>query len=114
MSIPCVLAITKDSVLSIALTNLINASDIGLIVIGSIAQTLEELVEEINSQKADVILLEKSSPFAREKALTKLLMWYPRLLVIIVNEESNWLHIYRREDILMTSAADLISAIQSA
>jgi hypothetical protein len=41
-------------------------------------------------------------------------MLYPRLLVIIVNEASNWLHIYRREDILITTSADLISVIQSA
>ena len=114
MFVPCVLAIAKDTLLSFALTNLINASDTGLVVVESNASTFEELVTEINTHRADVILLEKSSSFAGEQALTKLLMLYPRLLVIIIDEESNWLHIYRREDILMTSAADLISAIQSA
>ena len=114
MFVPCVLAITKDSLLSIALTNLINSSDTGLVVVGSIAHTLEELIQEINTHKADVILLEKSSPFAGEETLTKMLMLYPKLLVIIVDEESNWLRIYRKEDILMTSAADLLSAIHSA
>jgi len=112
--VPCVLAITKDTLLSFALTNLINASDTGLVVVESSAQTFEELVMEINTHRADVILLEKSSPLAGEDALTKLLMLYPKVLVIIVDEESNWLRIFRREDILMTSPADLISAIQSA
>lgn len=114
MFVPCVLAITKDSLLSIALTELINSSDTGLVVVGSTARTLEELIQEINTHQADVILLEKSSPFAGEETLTKLLMLYPKLLVIIVDEESNWLRIYRKEDILMTSAADLLSAIHSA
>lgn len=114
MFIPCVLAIAKDSLLGFALTNLITESDTGLVVIESNAQTLEELVTEIITHKADVILLERSSPFAGEEALTKLLMKFPKLLVIIADEDSNWLRIYRREDILMKSAADLISAIQSA
>ena len=114
MFVPCVLAIMKDSVLGHAMTDLINSSEAGLIVVESEARTLEELIEEINTYNADVILLERSSPFAGEEALTKLLMLYPRLLVIIVNEDSNWLHIYRREDKLMTTSADLISAIQSA
>ena len=114
LNIPCVLAITKDSVLSFALTDLINASDVGLVVFDSQAQNFAGLAKEINGNQADVILLEKSSPYAGEEALTKLLMLYPKLLVIIVDEESNWLRIFRREDILMTSSADLISAVQSA
>jgi hypothetical protein len=95
------------------MTNLINASDVGLMVFESRAQSLADLVKEINDNQADVILLEKSSPFAEERALTKLLMQYPKLLVIVVDENSNWLRTYRREDILMKSPADLISAIQS-
>jgi DNA-binding NarL/FixJ family response regulator len=114
LNIPCVLAITKDSLLGFALTNLINASENGLVVIESNAQTLEEFIKEINDNEADVILLEKSSPFAGEAALTKLLMLYPKLLVVIVNEENNWLNIYRREDLLMTSPTDLMNVIQSA
>jgi hypothetical protein len=114
LNIPCVLAITKDSVLGFALKNLIDASEVGLAVYESQAQTLAELVQEINDSQADVILLEKSNSFTREAILTKLLMLYPRLLVVIVNEENNWLNIYRREDILMTSPADLMNVIQSA
>jgi len=114
LHIPCVVAITKDTVLGHALTNLINSSEVGFVVVESNANNLEELIEEINTNNADVILLEKSDPFAGEDMLTKLLMLYPRLLVIIANEENNWLHIYRREDILMTSTADLITAIRSA
>ena len=78
MFIPCVLAITKDSLLSFALTNLINASGTGLIVVESNARTFEELVTEINTHKADVILLEKSSPFAGEEALTKFADFVPK------------------------------------
>lgn len=94
--------------------NLVNASNNGLFVYESNAQSIDELGKEIHTSKANVILLEKSCPYASEWALTKLLMLFPKLVVIVVDEDSNWLHIYRREDILMTSSADLISAIRSA
>ena len=114
MHIPCVLVITIDSLLSLALTNLINASDKGLIVFESTAKEFNELIKEINTYQADVILVEKSNSLAGEEMLTKLLMLYPKLLVIVVTDESNWLHIYRREDLLMTSPADLLNVIQTA
>lgn len=114
MPIPCVLVITENSLLGLALTNLINASESGLVVFESTAQEFDELIREINSYTADVILLEQNSAFSGEESLTKLLTLFPKLLLIIVNEEDNWLHIYRRENLLMTSTADLLNVIQTA
>jgi hypothetical protein len=111
--VPCVLAITKDSVLGRAMTHLITNSEVDLHVVESEAETLVELINEIVYYEADVILLEKSSPFAGKEALTKMLSLYAKLLVIVISDDSNWLHIYRREDILLTSSTDLISVIQS-
>ena len=113
MHIPCVLVITVNSLLGLALMNLIKVSDNGLVVFESTAKEFDELTQEITTLSADVILVERSNPFAGEDSLAKLLMSYPKLLVIVINEEDNWLHTYRREDVLMTSTADLISAIQS-
>jgi hypothetical protein len=96
------------------LTNLIHASDTGLAVIESVAQEYEELIREIDTHEADVILLDKACTFADEEALTKLLTLYPKLLMVIVDEESNWLQVYRRENILMTSTQDLLTTIASA
>jgi len=112
--IPCVLVITVNSLLSLALTNLINASDTGLVVFESTAKEFDELKWEINSYSADVILVEKNNPFAGEDTLTKLLTLYPKLLIVIVNEEDNWLQIYRRENLLMTSPQDLLEVLQTA
>lgn len=114
MRIPCLLVITKESLLNLALTNLISASGKGLVVIGSTAQIFEELIMEINQFAADVILLEKNSSFADDESLTKLLMMYPKISLIIVNEEDNWLHVYRREDKLITSSADLMDVITAS
>jgi len=111
---PCVLFITVNSLLSLALANLSNASESDLVLIESSAQNFDELKKEINTYTADVILVDKSNYFAGEKLLTNLLMFYPKLLVIVVSEEDNWLHTYRREDILLTSTEDLLDVIQKA
>jgi len=111
---PAVLVISMDSLLNLALTNIITDSDLGLSVIESKAQQYEELVEEINTIIADVILLDKASSFATEDILTKLLMLYPKLLLILVDPQSNWLHVYRREDILISSSAELMEIIKSS
>ena len=114
MPIPCLLVVSKESLLNIALKNLINDSDKGLVIIESKAQKHEDLIREINAVTAYVILIEKNSSFAGDESLTKLLMTYPKLLLIIVNEDDNWLQVYRREDILMTSSVDLIDFIVSS
>lgn len=111
MHISCLLVITKESLLNLALTNLISASDQGLVVVNSTAETFDELTVEINTFNTDVILMEKSSSFAADGSLTKLLMMYPKISLIIVNEENNWLHVYCREDKLITSSSDLMNVI---
>ena len=111
---PAVLVISKDSLLNLALTNIISDSNLDLSVIESKAQQYDELVVEINTIIADVILLDKASSFATEDILTKLLMLYPKLLLILVDQHSNWLHVYRREDILISSSTDLMEIIKSS
>lgn len=113
VQISCLLVVTKESLLNLALTNLIGASGKGLVVVNSIADTFEELINEINTFTVDVILLEKNSSFAGDEALTKLLMMYPKLSLIVLNEEDNWLQIFRREEILLTSAEDFLATIVS-
>ena len=114
MRVPCVLVITINSLLSLALTNLINTSSEGLVVFESSAQDLNELIREINSYEADVLLLERNCAFSDEESLAKLLVSYPELLLIIVNEEDNWMHTYRRKNVLINSPADLLNVIQTA
>jgi len=111
---PAILVISKDSLLNLALTNIITDSELGLAVIESKAEQYDDLVEEINTLIADVILLDKASSFATEDVLTKLLMLYPKLLLILVDPQSNWLHVYRREDIPITSSAELMEIIKSS
>lgn len=113
MFIFCVMAIKKESMISLALTDLFNGTENRLALIKSEAENYEEFIKELKNHNANVILLDKACAFAKEDALAKLLMMFPAMLVIIVSEESNWLKIFRREDRLMASPADLMDVIVS-
>ena len=84
-----------------------------MLLIYSEASNLEDFVGEIENNKAVVVMLEKSSPFAENEAVAKLLMLFSKLFVIIISEDSNLVNIFRREDKLLVSSADLIDAVYS-
>lgn len=111
---PTVLVISNSSLLNQALKNIIADSKLGLEVIESAAQEYDELISEINTFIADVILLDKASSFATDDVLGKLLLLCPKLFLILVDQQSNWLHLYRREDILLTSSTDLMELVRSS
>lgn len=109
----CVLVITNDTVLGYAMTNLFRDSHDGIRVAISQAQTLEDLVMEIQDHQASILLFEKSHPYGGEKELTEIQTLYPNLKMIIVTEESNWMQIIGVRDILMNSSQDLVNLIRS-
>jgi hypothetical protein len=113
MPVSCVLALKEDSLIRLTLINIISASEQGLTLIDSRAEDLAGLVGEIRRYGKDTILLVTSSAFSGEDALIELLLFNPKLSVIVINEDSNWLHIFRRNDRWLTSPTDLLDAIQS-
>lgn len=70
-------------------------------------------MREVENNKAAVVMLEKSSPFAENDAVAKMLMLFSKLFVIIFSENNNWVSIFRREDKLLVSSVDLIDAVYS-
>ena len=114
MPIPCLLALHKVPLLSLTITNLIGNSDNELVAIHSEAENLEELNREINQYKAKVVLLENSNPLAGEASLAQLLPLHPKLFVIVIQVENNWLHIYCKVNKLLNSTADLLDIIHAA
>jgi len=110
----CVLVVTKDSLLSIALFKLVDISENKFDVVESNANDIDKFIEEINTTKANVILLERNGFIKEGDILEKVLSVHPDLLVIITNQEDNWIRTYRRRDILIGSSADLIKVILSA
>ena len=113
MSIPCILALHKDSLIRLTLANLVSNSNDEFVSIDSEAESLEELNWEINHYQAEVIILENSNPFAGKASLSQLLASHSKLLVIVIQEDNNWLQIYCKENKLLTSTTDLLDVIHT-
>jgi hypothetical protein len=113
MRTPCVIAVMNRSLLSQGLTNLIDDSGDDMSPVYSAATSMDDFVEDIHRHKADVVVLENSGHFADHNSITKLLMVFSKLLVIIIREDNNWLNIFNREDKLLLSPRDLLDVIYS-
>jgi len=70
-----------------------------------------ELLDEIKDARPDMILLEELSPFSEDSMLTHLLINIPNVPVIVISEDSNFMHIVRRETRQLTSSNDLIETL---
>ena len=111
MNTTCILVTKQDSMLNRAITDLLQSSDCKLKIITSGANDVHELIAETSKIKPDVVILGESTPLARMDVLGNLLMSYPEMRVVVVSEESNWLHIFDKRDKLMTRNADLLDAL---
>jgi hypothetical protein len=58
-----------------------------------------------------VLVLEESSLLLNESVLAGLLMISPCVSVIVVSEETSFMHVVHRETIQISSSIDLIEAI---
>jgi chemotaxis response regulator CheB len=111
MSITCVLVVQQDSLLNEALTSILLSSKSELKIVTSAAKDVGELIAEIPDLKPDLVLLGESMPLAAKDALAHLLMSYPELRVIVVSEDTNWLHVFHKKDMLLSRRADLLDVI---
>ena len=68
-------------------------------------------VPEAIATRPDVVILGESTPLAAESSLGQLLMSFPSLRVIVVGEGSNWLHVFSKQDKLVTRQTDLLDVL---
>ncbi len=108
---PCVLVMKTDVLLKRVAISLMDLEQ-ELEVVVSEAIDLTDLEMDVSKINPDVVLFGESHPVAAKATLTQLLFSHPRLRVVIVSEKSNWLHIFDKEDKLMTSLDDLLTVIK--
>ncbi len=111
MTITCLLAIPNNTLLDRALGSIIVNGSPEIKVVTSKAKTLAELVVEISDLDVDVVIVGESMPMAAKDALVSLLMSFTELRVVVVSEDTNWLHIFHKKDSLMTRQADLLDVL---
>ena len=105
------IAMHQYSLMNHALVNALKSSSPLHTMVTSNANDLETLINEISNIKPDVILLGESLPFAAKDTLAHLLMCFPELRVIVVSEDTNWLHVFHKKDVLLTRLSDLMDIV---
>jgi hypothetical protein len=111
MASTCVLITQQAELLDRALASMLLSSTTKHELVTSTAQTLDELMVEISDLMPNVIVLGESTPLAARDTLAPLLMAYPELRVIVISEDTNWLHIFHKKDLLLTRQSDLLDII---
>ena len=112
MSTNCLLVIEDDSPLNFALEMLLAPSS-GIIAVKSTASDLQGLVDEVCNLKSPVVILEDAVAMTEKNSLAQLLLSNPELKIIVVLRDSNAIHVFRKDEIMIQSSSDFIEAIQS-
>ncbi len=108
----CLLVIEDDSPLNFALEMLFGP-DSGIEAVKSMANDFQGFLDEIAKLKSRVVLFEDSTALTGRNSLTQLLMSNPELKIIVILRDSNYIHVFRKEEIRIQSSAELIEAIHS-
>ena len=108
---PCVLVMKTDVLLKRAVISLMDLEQ-ELEIVVSDAIDIPDLALDVSKINPEVILFSESHPVAAKETLAQLLFSHPKLRVVVVSEDSNWLHVFDKEDKLMTSLNDLLAVIK--
>jgi DNA-binding NarL/FixJ family response regulator len=111
MTNPRVLVLQKESLLNQALANILKNSECDISVITSGAMEAKGFIEETAELRPDVVILGESTPMASKDVLGYLLMSNPEMQVVIVSEDTNYLHIFHKKDMLITRQTDLLDVL---
>ncbi len=88
-------------------------SDANLHVVFSEADDMERLKKEIHDVEPDVVLMEESLALMTNTSVVDLMNTFSDLYVIVVNDNDNWLQLFRKNTQLITSSAEFIQAIHT-
>jgi hypothetical protein len=76
------------------------------------AVDINQLATDVSKINPNVVLLSESQPLAVKETVAQLLVNHPKIRIVIVSVNSNWLHIYDKEDKLLTKLEDLLTVIK--
>lgn len=111
MSTECLLVIENDSPLNFAFEMLLTP-DKGVKATKSSAGDLQILVDEICETKPQVVIFEDTAKLTENHTLFDLLMSTPKVTIVIVQRESNYIHVFRKEEIMIESSSDFLEALR--
>jgi len=106
-----ILVLKSDTLLKRAVVSLMSLEKELEIVISE-AVDINKLAIDISKIKPNVVLFSESQPLAAKETVAKLLVSHPTIRIVIVSVNSNWLHIYDKEDKLLVKLEDLLTVIK--
>lgn len=112
MGTDCLLVIENDSPLNFAMEMLLVPSS-GIKAVKSSAGNFQGLVDEVCNLRSQVVIFEDSAIPTEENSFTHLLISNPELKIIVVLRDSNYIHVFRKEEILIQSSSDFLEIIRS-
>ena len=107
-----ILVLKSDVMLKRAVLSLMNLEKELEIVISE-AVDINKLATDISKINPNVVLLSESQHLAAKEVVTQLMVSHPKIRIVIVSVNSNWLHIYEKEDKLLTKLEDLLTVIKA-
>ena len=113
MSLDCLLFLANDSPLQLAMERILTP-ETGIRAVRSVASNFEGLLREVCDSNSQVVILEDAIVAGEESStLPQMLMLNPALKIIVVLSDSNYVRIFRKDEILIRSAADFLEIIHS-
>ena len=103
----------EDTLWNKVLSSLMVVQDLEPTLVASHVTGMQELISIIDKNSVGTILVRASNPLAYENSIAHILTTYPKLQVIVANENSNYLHIFKKEEVLLTRFADLLDLLTS-
>ncbi len=107
----CFLVGKRDSLFKQLVASLLIDLTDGFVLYENKALEMENLLREIDHVRPDMILLEDMSPYSEGSLLSRLLFKTSDIPLIVISEDSNVMHVVRRESRLLSSSSDLIKTI---
>ncbi|RME44236.1 MAG: hypothetical protein D6796_12055 [Caldilineae bacterium] len=101
-----VLLVEYNRLLGAGITSIL-AGEKDLLITGVSPTGRHTFFQAISAHQPDVLVLDEAIPWLDNAGILSLLKTYPRLQLILVSATSNWLKVYRKEQILLKQAADL-------
>jgi chemotaxis response regulator CheB len=109
----CLLAVGQHSLMNQALVAALLSSNPEHEVVTSNAEDLDALVNEISELKPNVVVLGEAIPLAAMDSLAHVLISLPELRVIVVSQDTNWVHVFNKREQLLTRQSDLLDIVYS-
>ena len=77
-------------------------------------ENFEALILAVNKVRPDVVIIQQGDRSSDSYPLMKLIQNHPGLRVITVSLKDNLMEVYSKQDVLVKSASDLISMVETA